>query len=47
VEEICYCPNPMAVNLSFLLYSFGLIILLPSIRMGVRMFFVKSSGFMF
>jgi len=35
------------VNLSFLLNSFGLIILLPSIRMGVRMFCVKSSGFSF
>ena len=35
------------MNLSLLLYSFGLIILLPSIRMGVRMFCVKSSGLSF
>ena len=37
----------MAANLSLLLNSFGLIIFLPSIRMGVLMFFVKSSGFSF
>lgn len=43
----CYCPSPMAVKLSLLLNSSGLIILLPSIRMGVRIFLVKSSGFSF
>lgn len=43
----CYYPSPMAVNLSLLLNSIGLIILLASIRMGFRMFLVKSSGFMF
>jgi len=39
-------PSPMAANLTLLLNSSGLI-LLPSIRMGVRMFCVKSSGFSF
>ena len=43
----CHCPSPMAANLSLLLNSVGLIILLPSIRMGFRMFLVKSSGFSF
>jgi len=43
----CHCPSPMAANLSLLLNSVGLIILLPSIRMGVRMFCVKSSGLSF
>ena len=35
------------MKLSFLLYSSGLWILLPSIRMGVRMFCVKVSGLSF
>jgi hypothetical protein len=39
----CYYPSPMAANLSFLLYSSGLIIL-PSIRMGVRMFWMMFLG---
>ena len=40
----CYCPSPMAAKLSLLLNSSGLIIFLPSIRMGCLMFCFKSSG---
>jgi len=44
---LCVCSESYGCELSLLLNSIGLIILLPSIRMGFRMFCVKSSGFMF
>lgn len=42
-----YFPSPMAANLSFLLNSSGLYILLPSMRTGCLMFLLKSSVFRF
>ena len=40
-------PSPMAANLTLLLNSVGLIILLPSIRNGVFMCCLKVSGVSF
>jgi len=47
LQEICYCPSPMALNLSFWLNCFGLYILLPSIRIGCLIFWMKSSSVSF